>query len=104
MRKNQKPLSDERLYDVVLSPVITEKATLVSDHNQVVFRVPLDATKTEIKQAVEKLFTVKVEKVNTLRLKGKTKRFRGIIGRRSDTKKAMVTLAEGSRIDITSGI
>ena len=104
MKKNQKPLSDERLYDIVLSPVITEKATLVSDHNQVVFRVPLDATKPEIKQAVEKLFSVKVEKVNTLRLKGKTKRFRGIIGRRSDTKKAMVTLAEGSRIDITSGI
>jgi large subunit ribosomal protein L23 len=92
------------MYDVILAPVITEKSTRVSENNQVVFRVALDATKPEIKAAVEKLFEVKVTAVNTMRVKGKTKRFRGIMGRRSDTKKAIVTLAEGSRIDIASGI
>jgi len=96
--------SQERMYDVILAPIITEKSTRISDHNQVVFRVALDATKPEIKAAVEKLFEVKVTAVNTIRVKGKTKRFRGIMGRRSDTKKAIVTLAEGSRIDIASGI
>lgn len=97
-------VSRERMYDLILSPVITEKATRVSEHNQVVFRVPLSATKPEIKAAVEGLFNVKVEAVNTLIHKGKTKRFRGVVGRRSDTKKAMITLAEGQSIDVTSGI
>lgn len=97
-------LSDERMYEVIRAPVITEKSTMISEHNQVTFFVPLDASKPEIKTAVERLFSVKVEAVNTLRLKGKTKRFRGRPGRRSDRKKAIVTLAEGSQIDVTSGI
>ena len=91
-------------YSVILRPVITEKATLLSEHNQVCFKVPLDATKTEIKKAVEDLFKVKVTAVNTLRLKGKNKRFRGRPGKRSDVKKAFVTLAEGNSIDVTTGI
>jgi len=91
-------------YDVILGPVITEKSTLASEHNQVVFRVAIDATKPEIKSAVEKLFDVKVKAVNTLRVKGKTKRFRGRPGRRSDWKKAMVSLEEGHSIDVTTGI
>lgn len=97
-------LSDERMYEVIRAPVITEKSTMISEHNQVTFYVPLDASKPEIRTAIEKLFSVKVEAVNTLRLKGKTKRFRGRPGRRSDRKKAIVTLAEGSQIDVTSGI
>lgn len=91
-------------YDTILSPVITEKATLLSEHGQVVFRVRTEATKPEIKAAVEALFGVKVLAVNTLITKGKVKRFRGITGRRSDVKKAIVTLAEGARIDVTTGI
>ncbi|HXV74568.1 MAG TPA: 50S ribosomal protein L23 [Sphingomonadales bacterium] len=91
-------------YRAILGPVITEKATLGSEHGQVTFRVPLTATKPEIKAAVEALFKVKVEKVTTLRLKGKVKRFRGVKGRRPDVKKAMVTLAEGHTIDVTTGI
>jgi large subunit ribosomal protein L23 len=97
-------ISAERMYDLVRSPVITEKATMGSEHNQVTFRVPLDATKREIKVAVETLFKVKVTAVNTLRTLGKTKRFRGRPGQRSDQKKAMVTLAEGAKIDVTTGI
>ena len=97
-------VSDERIYEVIRAPVITEKSTMISEHNQVTFLVPLDASKPEIKIAVEKLFSVKVQAVNTLRVKGKTKRFRGRPGQRSDRKKAIVTLAEGSRIDVTSGI
>ena len=93
-----------RHYDTILSPVITEKATMLSEHNKVVFRVAQDATKDEIASAVEELFKVKVIKVNTLNVKGKTKRFRGRPGRRSDYKKAIVTLAEGSKIDVTTGI
>ncbi|HVJ55485.1 MAG TPA: 50S ribosomal protein L23 [Aliidongia sp.] len=102
---NETPkLSAERIYDLVRTPVITEKATMASEHNQVTFRVPLDATKREIKVAVETLFKVKVTAVNTLRVLGKTKRFRGRPGKREDVKKAMVTLAEGSKIDVTTGI
>lgn len=97
-------VSDERAYDLIRSPVITEKSTMISQHNQVTFRVPLDASKPEIKAAVEKLFKVKVTAVNTLRVKGKTKRFRGMLGRRSDIKKAIVTLAQGERIDVTTGV
>ena len=93
-----------RHYDVILSPVITEKATLLSEQNKVVFRVAEDATKDEIAAAVEELFKVKVTKVNTLNVKGKTKRFRGRPGRRSDVKKAIVTLAEGQSIDISTGL
>ncbi|MFD1623824.1 50S ribosomal protein L23 [Azospirillum griseum] len=105
MSKQSKPsVTQERMYDLILAPVITEKSTMVSEHNQVVFRVPLSATKPEIKAAVEGLFNVKVTAVNTLISKGKTKRFRGIVGRRSDVKKAVVTLAEGNKIDVTTGI
>ena len=93
-----------RHYDTILSPVITEKATLLTELNKVVFRVAKDATKDEIAAAVEELFKVKVIKVNTLITKGKTKRFRGIMGQRSDVKKAIVTLQEGQTIDISTGL
>jgi len=91
-------------YDVIVSPSITEKSTLVSEHNQVVFNVRRTATKPEIRAAVEQLFNVKVKAVNTLNRKGKVKRFKGIMGRRSDVKKAIVTLEEGQSIDITTGL
>jgi large subunit ribosomal protein L23 len=97
-------ISKARAYDIVRSPVITEKATLGSEHNQVTFRVPLDATKPEIKAAVEIIFSVKVKAVNTLRQLGKTKRFRGFLGKRNDFKKAVVSLAEGQSIDVTTGV
>ena len=93
-----------RHYDTVLAPVITEKATLLSEQNKVVFQVAADASKDEIAAAVEALFKVNVTKVNTLNVKGKTKRFRSQAGRRSDVKKAIVTLAEGQSIDITTGL
>jgi len=93
-----------RSYEVVRRPVITEKGTLGSEHNQVTFRVAMDATKPEIKKAVESLFKVKVKAVNTLRVKGKVKRFRGQLGRRAHYKKAIVTLAEGQSIDVTTGV
>jgi large subunit ribosomal protein L23 len=95
---------DPRHYDVLLSPVITEKATARSEHNQVVFRVRKDATKPQIKEAVEKLFDVKVKSVNTILTKGKVKIFRGMRGQRSDVKKAVVTLEEGQTIDVTTGL
>ncbi len=93
-----------RKFDLVLTPVITEKATQGSEHNQVTFRVPLQASKPEIKAAVEGLFKVKVTAVNTLRQQGKVKLFRGRPGKRSDTKKAIVTLADGNTIDVTSKV
>lgn len=93
-----------RHYDVILAPVITEKATLLSEQSKVVFRVAKDSTKDEIAAAVEELFKVKVIKVNTLNVKGKTKRFRGHIGKRNDVKKAIVTLQEGQSIDIATGL
>ena len=91
-------------YDVILAPLITEKATRTSEYNQVTFKVPLDATKPQIKAAVEALFKVKVKAVNTLRVQGKIKMFRGEPGKRSDWKKAMITLADGHKIDVTTGI
>ena len=97
-------VSSERMYEIIRGPVITEKATLASEHNQVVFRVALDASKPEIKTAIEGLFKVKVKAVNTLRTNGKIKRFRGTIGRRPETKKAIVTLEEGQSIDVTTGV
>ena len=93
-----------RACDVILAPVVTEKSTMASEHNQVTFRVPVSATKPEIKAAVETLFKVKVTGVNTVRQTGKTKRFRGVIGKRPDYKKAIVSLAEGQSIDVTTGI
>ncbi|WP_206453996.1 50S ribosomal protein L23 [Aurantimonas marina] len=97
-------MSDLRHYDVITSPVITEKSTLLSESNQVVFNVPKTATKPDIKAAVEALFGVKVTAVNTLVRKGKVKRFRGRTGRQSDQKKAVVTLAEGQSIDVSTGL
>lgn len=97
-------MTNLRHYDIIVSPVITEKSTMVSEHNQVVFNVARDASKPEIKAAVEALFNVKVSRVNTLNRKGKVKRFRGVIGRRSDEKKAIVTLESGHTIDVSSGL
>ncbi len=97
-------LSRQEMYDLIRSPLITEKATAASEHNQVIFKVPLTATKREVKAAVEGLFSVKVDAVNTIRVQGKLKRVRGRPGQRSDFKKAIVTLAEGSRIDVSTGI
>ena len=97
-------MSKERMYQVIRSPLITEKATLLSEKNQFVFKVSDDATKPEIKIAIETLFKVKVTAVNTLITKGKTKRFKGRPGVRSDVKKAFVTLAEGQSIDFTTGL
>lgn len=97
-------MSAERDYDVLVAPLVTEKATMLSEHGQIAFRVRLDATKPEIRQAVEKLFDVKVTAVNTVRVKGKTKLFRGRRGRRSDYKKAIVTLAEGHNVDYLAGL
>ena len=97
-------LNKENMYEIIRSPIITEKSTIMSEFNQVSFRVPLSATKPEIRAAVEGLFSVKVTSVNTLRQQGKVKRFRGILGKRSDFKKAIVTLAEGDSIDITMGV
>ncbi len=102
--KKQKALPKEKLYGVLLAPHITEKATMGSQHNQVSFKVALDATKPQIKAAVEQLFNVKVKAVNTALVKGKTKMFKGVRGRRSDWKKAIVSLADGSTIDVTTGI
>jgi large subunit ribosomal protein L23 len=94
----------EKNYDIIRSPAITEKATLLSEANQVVFNVAGTASKPEIKKAVEELFSVKVKAVNTLNRKGKVKRFRGIRGRQSDVKKAIVTLEDGQSIDVTTGL
>ncbi|MGB6085083.1 50S ribosomal protein L23 [Parvibaculum sp.] len=95
---------NERYYDIIVSPVITEKATMASEANQVIFKVAPGATKPQVKEAVEKLFDVKVKAVNTLIRKGKTKRFRGIAGRQASFKKAIVTLEEGHSIDVTTGL
>ncbi|MFZ3483458.1 50S ribosomal protein L23 [Sphingomonas sp. 3-13AW] len=103
MAKQPTKAVDIRHYDVVLAPHITEKSTLVSEQNAVVFKVAKDATKPEIKAAVEALFDVKVTGVNTIVVKGKTKRWKGEPYKRTDIKKAIVTLAEGQSIDVTQG-
>ena len=97
-------MTDLRHYDVIVSPAITEKSTMASEQNQVVFNVAKKATKPEIKAAVEALFGVKVVGVNTLVRKGKVKRFRGTIGKQSDVKKAIVTLKDGDSIDVSTGL
>jgi large subunit ribosomal protein L23 len=104
MAKKPTQTVDNRHYDVVLAPHITEKSTMLSEHNAVVFKVAGTASKPEIKAAVEALFNVNVTNVNTMVTKGKTKKWKGTPYRRSDSKKAIVTLAEGQSIDITSGI
>jgi large subunit ribosomal protein L23 len=96
--------TDPRHYDVIIAPVITEKATIASEHNQVIFKVARHATKPQIKEAVEKLFDVKVRSVNTHVRKGKIKAFKGTVGEQSDVKRAIVTLEEGHRIDVTTGL
>ncbi|MGO9135041.1 MAG: 50S ribosomal protein L23 [Methylovirgula sp.] len=101
---SSKTFADARHYDLIVSPVITEKATLASEENKVIFKVRKDATKPQIKAAIERLFDVKVESVNTLLRKGKRKVFKGTRGVQSDVKKAVVTLAEGHTIDVTTGL
>ena len=96
--------SDPRHYDVIIAPVITEKATMASEHNKVMFKVRKNATKPQIKEAVEKLFDVKVKNVNTLIRGGKWKTFKTKVGKLSDVKRAIVTLEEGHRIDVTTGL
>ena len=102
--KRDKMVTKQRQYELIRSPIITEKATLGTEFGQVTFRVPVDATKPEIKSTIEALFDVKVKAVNTLRQKGKVKLFRGREGRRNHTKKAVVCLEEGHSIDVTTGI
>ncbi len=97
-------MKKEKMYDTILSPVVTEKSTLNSEFNQVTFKVAIGATKPDIKAAVEGLFGVTVTSVNTIRMKGKVKRFRGQLGKRSDWKKAVITLKDGDSIDLTTGI
>jgi large subunit ribosomal protein L23 len=97
-------MNEAELYDVIRAPVITEKATMASENAQVVFSVRLDATKPQIREAVERLFNVKVKAVNTMNRAGKRKRFRGIPGKQKNMKKAVVTLEEGHSIDVTTGL
>jgi len=104
LKTKPKRLDEERLYTLIKSPVLTEKSNAGSEQNKLTLNVQLDATKNDIKEAVEELFKVKVKAVNTLRVKGKVKRFKGILGQRKERKKAIVTLAEGSSIDIASGL
>ncbi len=103
-KKKEKVEVQEWMYEIIRQPHMTEKATLGSEHGQVTFRVPLTATKPQVKQAVETLFGVKVKGVNTLIQKGKTKRFKGIVGKRGSIKKAIVTLEEGQSIDVGTGV
>ncbi len=103
VKKSGKLIADTRLYDVIERPLVTEKTTVLSEHNKVVFRVSPNADKTQIKAAVEQIFGVKVAKVNTINIEGKTKRFKGKIGKRSDIRKAVVTLAKGESIDLSAG-
>ncbi len=99
-----KRISHERMYEVIRSPVVTEKSTFISEYNQIVFNVAIDSNKREIKEAIETLFKVKVKNVNTLRQNGKIKRFKGTVGKRPEYKKAFITLEEGNSIDVTTGI
>ena len=104
MAKAKKKDAQEWMYEIIRTPHVTEKSTLGSEHGQVTFIVPRDATKSRIKEAVETLFKVEVKAVNTIVQKGKTKRFKGIMGKRSDIKKAIVTLKDGQVIDTETGI
>ena len=97
-------INQNKAYQIVLNPLVTEKSTQLSQYNKMVFSVPINATKLEVKSSIEKIFSVKVKTVNTLLLKGKVKRFKGILGRRPNTKKAIVTLAPGNTIDLSAGV
>ena len=97
-------MSQNKAYQIILNPLVTEKSTQQSEFNKMVFSVPVNATKLEVKSSIEKIFSVKVTAVNTILLKGKVKRFKGVLGRRSNTKKAIVTLAPGDTIDLSAGV
>tara|TARA_B100000212_G_C27139036_1_gene432529 strand:- start:96 stop:425 length:330 start_codon:yes stop_codon:yes gene_type:complete len=97
-------LTQNKAYQILLNPLVTEKSTQQSEFNKIVFSVPVNATKLEVKSSIEKIFSVKVKSVNTILLKGKVKRFKGVVGRRSNTKKAIVTLAPGNTIDLSAGV
>jgi large subunit ribosomal protein L23 len=97
-------ISQNKAYQIILKPLVTEKSTQQSEFNKMVFSVPVNATKLEVKSSIEKIFSVKVTSVNTILLKGKVKRFKGVLGRRSNTKKAIVTLAHGNTIDLSAGV
>ena len=97
-------ISQNKAYQIILKPLVTEKSTQQSEFNKMVFSVHLNATKLEVKSSIEKIFSVKVTSVNTILLKGKVKRFKGVLGRRSNTKKAIVTLAPGNTIDLSVGV
>ena len=103
-KKIEANVSLNKAYQVILSPLVTEKSTQMSEHNKIVFSVPLNASKLDVKSSIEKIFSVKVKSVNTILLKGKLKRFKGVLGKRSDTKKAIVTLAPGNSIDLSVGV
>ena len=97
-------ISQNKAYQIILNPLVTEKSTQQSEFNKMVFSVPVNATKLEVKSSIEKIFSVKVTSVNTILLKGKVKRFKGVLGRRANTKKAIVTLAPGNTIDLSAGV
>lgn len=97
-------ISQNKAYQVILKPLVTEKSSLLSEYNKMVFSVPINATKLEVKSSIEKIFSVKVKSVNTILLKGKIKKFKGVLGKRSNTKKAIVTLAPGNSIDLSAGV
>ena len=103
-KKDVSIISLNKAYQIVLNPLITEKATQMSEFNKMVFSVPLSASKFDIKLSIEKIFSVKVKSVNTILLKGKVKRFKGILGRRGNTKKAIITLEPGNTIDLSVGV
>ena len=103
-KKIDMKISQNKAYQVILNPLVTEKSTQQSEFNKMVFAVPVNATKLEVKSSIEKIFSVKVKTVNTILLKGKVKRFKGVLGRRSNTKKAIVTLAPGNTIDLSAGV
>jgi len=103
-KKIEANVSLNKAYQVILNPLVTEKSTQMSEYNKIVFSVPLSASKFDVKSSIEKIFSVKVKSVNTILLKGKSKRFKGILGKRSNTKKAIVTLAPGNSIDLSVGV
>ena len=103
-KKIDSKISQNKAYQIILNPLVTEKSTQQSEFNKMVFSVPVDANKLEVKSSIEKIFSVKVTSVNTILLKGKVKRFKGVLGRRSNTKKAIVTLAPGNTIDLSAGV
>tara|TARA_Y100000991_G_scaffold167615_2_gene129414 strand:+ start:322 stop:651 length:330 start_codon:yes stop_codon:yes gene_type:complete len=103
-KKIDMKISHNKAYQVILNPLVTEKSTQLSEFNKIVFSVPVNATKLEVKSSIEKLFSVKVIAVNTILLKGKSKRFKGVLGKRSNKKKAIVTLAPGNTIDLSVGV